>query len=75
MLAWLHTALNTYVLHTEHGDGYQWWSGAGSDLGLAAAITAFLLKHNCHEHRCWRVGRMHGADGAHRCKRHHQAAP
>lgn len=70
-MTWLGHAFSTYVLHTQKGDGYQWWSGPGGDLGLLAALCLFALKHNCHTHRCPRIGRMLGADGHHRCKRHH----
>ncbi len=72
---WLSTAFSTYVLHPEHNDGYQWWSGPGSDLGLAGAVIVFALKHNCYEHGCPRIARVVGQDGHSRCKRHHNLKP
>jgi hypothetical protein len=70
---WLSTAFSTYVLHTEHGNGYQWWSGPAIVGGLAWNGVVQARKHNCYEHRCPFIGRFLGADGHHRCKRHHTA--
>lgn len=72
MLHWLGTAINTYVLHTEHGNGYAMWSGPIIAFGLLYNGTISALKHNCYEHRCPRVGRVLGGDGHHRCKRCHR---
>ena len=36
-------------------------------------MITLVRKHNCHERRCWRVGR-HAVDGTPWCNRHHQAA-
>ena len=58
MLHWLSTAFSTYVLHPEHGNGYQWHSGIGANLGQYTIVSALLLhiKHrNCHHKRCWRT--------------------
>ncbi|HMG62694.1 MAG TPA: hypothetical protein VK599_07080 [Streptosporangiaceae bacterium] len=55
---------------------YDFWSGTGSDLAEASipvALAAGWRKHNCHEHRCWRLGR-HLVDGTPWCDRHHQGA-
>ncbi len=43
------------------GPWYGWWSGAGSDLSEVAIIggmASIVRRHNCHAHRCWRVGRL-----------------
>lgn len=76
MITWILTAIHTYLLHSEHGNGYQWWSaGPGPGLGqlsLVAVAYAFLRKHNCYEHGCWRIGKLQGNDGHIRCKRHHR---
>lgn len=37
---------------------------------LLIGVPAFLLKHNCHEHKCWRIARVKGNDSFIRCKRH-----
>lgn len=45
-------------------DGAEWysfWSGIGADLGQVALIGGVLglyRKHNCHVHRCWRLGKF-----------------
>lgn len=54
------------------GGWYLFWSGFAADLGMFAAIAAYLRKHNCHQHRCWRIGR-HPIDGTPFvvCRKHH----
>ena len=42
-----------------HGDGYQFWSGIGSDVFLLAPFGWFLKHHNCKEPGCWRLGHPH----------------
>ena len=79
MLHWLSTAFSTYVLHSQHGNGYQWSSGPGANFGevtvIGVAYGAFR-RVNCHQHRCWRIGRHH-VDGSPYvvCGRHHPAVP
>lgn len=64
------------IWHPLKGDGYQFWSGiAGTVLfsgGIYAVAINNLRKHNCHVHRCWRVGR-HPVEGTAYivCRRHH----
>ena len=58
------------------GKWYGFWSGFGSDISEVALIGAVLgawHKHNCHQGRCWRLGR-HTVDGTPWCNRHHQQA-
>ena len=71
MLQWFLTAVRTYLLHSEHGNGYQWWSGPGSDLGYATIAYALIRKHNCYEPRCPFIGHRLASDGHHYCRRHH----
>ncbi len=64
-----------YFVHVLSGRGYQFWSGIGSDVGevtLLGALVAVWSKHNCHIHRCWRVG-WHPSKkyGGHVVCRHH----
>ena len=62
MIHWLGQAVHTYVFHPLTGYGYQWWSGAGSDLGEASILTALIVHfrhHNCHRKGCWRLGHQH----------------
>lgn len=74
MIHWLSTAFSTYALHPLHNNGYQWWSGAGSDLSevtLLIAITALLRRHNCHQHGCWRLSwHAHPEHGHPVCRKH-----
>lgn len=76
-MSWL---LHWLAVHTgtvnEAGPYYGFWSGFGSDLGevtLIAAVLGGYRKHNCHQRRCWRIGR-HTVDGSPWCDKHHQAA-
>jgi hypothetical protein len=54
---------------------YNWWSGAGSDLGEITLLVALVGFFNCHETGCFRVGRLTTVEenGHHyrRCRRHH----
>lgn len=55
------------------GPVYGFWSGFGSDIGqvtLLGAVLGMWRRHNCHQRRCWRVGR-HQVDGTPWCDRHH----
>lgn len=79
-MGWLEPLLHWLAVHTgtlnEPGPYYGFWSGFGSDLGevaLLGAIFGAYHKHNCHQPRCWRVGR-HTVDGTPWCNHHHQAA-
>lgn len=81
---WIHTAWNTYILHTEHNNGYQFWSGPGSDISEILApvlfIGAWYHHHNCTAHSCpWPGKFIHPEHGNKVCKRHlvedHQLHP
>jgi hypothetical protein len=57
--------LHTFGIDDTSGRWYAFWSGAGSDIGelaIIGALLGLLRKHNCHVHRCWRVGR-HPVEG------------
>ena len=80
VLHWLATAFRTYILHSEHGNGYQ--GGAGGPGGLWIAqlgawwtiACQLVRRHNCDEHRCLRVGTHRSQLDKHvRCRRHHNA--
>lgn len=62
------------------GDGnspeYLWWSGSGSDLAYLGILWALLRHNNCHQPRCWRLGRLPVQGTAFRtCRRHHPDPP
>lgn len=68
-----------WIFQPLHGNGYQLWSGIGSDVSeitiLAGALA--LLKHlNCDAPRCPRYGPHRTSDGQHKlCRRHHPDLP
>lgn len=80
MVHWLQTAWSTYVLHVEHNNGYQWWSGFGANFGeitVIGAAIALLRHHNCEQPGCWRLGHRHPDHGRPVCRKHyhHDLAP
>lgn len=81
MLHWLWTAFSTYVLHSEHGNGYQWHSGIGSvytpkDAIYIGAIVKYAHVRNCHHPGCWSVHtHNHPEHGWPACKRHWDEVP
>lgn len=61
-----------YLFHPLSGQGYQFWSGIGSDFGeltLLAAVLGLYYKHNCHQDHCWRIGK-HSPNGTPYCTKH-----
>lgn len=74
MLASLVSWWSTYMLHPLEGNGYQFWSGIGSDLQeptLIVGIALFLRHHNCHVHGCWRRGFVVFGTSYLACSHHH----
>lgn len=74
MLHWI----STYLLHPLHGDGYQWWSGAGSDLGeltLVGLVLGMYRHKNCESKGCWRLGHNHPDHGRPVCRHHYHRDP
>jgi hypothetical protein len=73
------TLIANWLFHPLFGKGYQFWSGAGSDISeltlLGIALGAW--KHvNCAVPWCVRFGRHPTADGLHKlCRRHHPDLP
>lgn len=69
----------TYLLHPYVGNGYQFWSGIGSDIGEVSLIGALMMvyrHHNCAAPRCLRIGKHLTADGLHKlCRRCHPDLP
>jgi len=63
-----------HLIHPLSGDGYQFWSGIGSDFGEASILTAIIVgfRHrNCHVRGCWHLGHADPEHGFPACKRHH----
>jgi hypothetical protein len=60
-----------------HNDGYNFWSGIGSDFGeitIIIAVLAWWRHHNCQVKGCWRIHLHIPTGGGHLvCKRHHPA--
>ena len=62
-----------WLFHPLWGDGYQFWSGIGSDLTYLFWPLAFVTwarHHNCHVKGCWRPGHMYHDIGELRCRNH-----
>lgn len=56
------------------GSWYLFWSGIGSDLTELAFLGALIgawRRHNCHQRRCWRIGRYKVDAATIVCRRHH----
>ena len=73
MIHWLSTAINTYLAHPLKANGYQFWSGLGSDLSeitLIGIALEWLKHHNCHEKGCWRLGHVSPVHGQPVCWKH-----
>lgn len=64
MIAFLHWLWPWNALH---GDGYQFWSGLGSDLAYLSVLGLAIHHLNCAEPGCWRLGHP---GRRHRCKTH-----
>jgi hypothetical protein len=68
--------IHLFGIDTQQSDNYDFVSGAGPILTTlllgSGALIAFLRRHNCHQHRCLRVGRHPVAGGQFVvCRRHH----
>lgn len=77
MAHWVSQAFTTYILHPEHGAGYQWWSGAAGGtlpFTMLAWLAVTWSRHNCHVRHCWRVGRRQYGDLL-LCHKHHPRDP
>jgi hypothetical protein len=66
MIHWLSTGFSTYVLHVEHGNGYQFWSGFGGRSFGLAIVLGMWHRFNCHHPWCFRTVRH----GKRFCARH-----
>lgn len=70
----LHALAHFFGIDNLSGPFYGFWSGVGSDvseLAIPGAMYALYRRHNCHAHRCWRLGRFPHPDGWTVCHRHH----
>ena len=70
MIHWLSQAFSTYLLHPLHNNGYQWWSGAGSDLAYVTFLVAAWRHVNCEHPWCPLPGHRHPGHGRPVCRRH-----
>lgn len=72
------------LLNPLSGNGYQWWSGVGSDFGEITLITGLIVvvwrvrNHlECHVEspkNCHRIGRPVYGTGHRACRKHHKYA-
>lgn len=69
------TFLHLFGIDTTTGPWYAFWSGAGSDLAYLGVFWALWRHTNCHQPRCWRVGRLPVQGTAYRVCRHHHPNP
>ena len=66
--------LNTYFVHVLTGNGYAWWSGAGSDLGELTIVGGLVMLYRqrlCHVDKCHRMGHHDPEVHAPACRKHH----
>lgn len=78
MWHWISSAFSTYVLHVQHGNGYQWWSGMGANFGEMTIIGVVISgyrrwrQHNtCHVENCNKLGHKHPGHGFPVCRNHY----
>jgi hypothetical protein len=76
---WTGDAFSTYVLHTQKGNGYMWWSGPGANFGeltIFGSVVAIWRHINCESPGCLRRGHYPTADKLHHlCRKHHPDLP
>jgi hypothetical protein len=70
--------LPEWLFHPLTGNGYQFWSGIGSDFGEATLVVAIASvglglyrHHSCHVDGCKLVGHMDPEVHAPACPKHH----
>lgn len=56
-------------LDSASGPLYLFWSGFFGDLTIFAAVVYHVLKHNCHQDGCFRIGK-HIVNGTPYCAKH-----
>lgn len=71
----LHLLALVTPLDPLHNDGYQFWSGIGSDIFLLTGITIALKHFNCHVKGCWRHGHIVHGTSYRACSKHHPRRP
>jgi hypothetical protein len=72
----VHWVLHLAGVDDLSGRWYGFWSGVGSDLAYLGIFGTLARKHNCHEPRCWRIGRFPVEGTAwSACRRHSPVPP
>lgn len=60
------------MLDPLHGDGYQFWSGIGSNIAIVGGLYALWKQSRCHELGCRkRAWHTHPQHGHPVCRFHH----
>jgi hypothetical protein len=69
----MHWLAHVLGLDDASGGWYLWWSGFGGRIVLGGGFLAtYLRQHNCHESRCWRLGKHHIEGTPYVvCRKHH----
>jgi len=66
-----------YLFTPLWGNGYNFWSGIGSDFGevtLIVALITWYVHNQCHVDKCHKIGR-HPFKYYKLCKKHHPGVP
>ena len=66
-----------YLFTPLWGNGYQFWSGIGSDFGeitLITAVIAWYIHNQCHVNTCHKIGK-HPFKHYKLCAKHHPEVP
>ena len=82
MIHWIWQGFSTYILHSQHGNGYQWGSSGPGPLWLLQVLAYgtvahhFIVRHNCHHKRCLSIHtHRHPEHGWPACKTHWDEIP
>ncbi len=67
----MHLLLHIMGVDNLSGPWYGFWSGIGSDLSEFAILGIVWHKLNCHEAKCWRIGRHHQGERV-VCRKHYR---
>ena len=68
----IHWLLHALGIDTQQSYNYDFVSGVGPMLLVLLGYAGVIRRINCHQQRCWRIGRYHVAGGQYTvCRKHH----